>query len=299
MKMKISTQTTYLMYVVLFLLRLSAHAQNHSIQLLSRADSAVVPFASILFEHKKIGFHSNELGQFTLKSKQSIDTITIRSIGFQDTLMIVNYSEMKGEIKVFLKPKAFLLAEVKVFSDNKPYTSMKPIKKTGHSFQQGGMGSQSGLLLTDQRLFFRQIQKAHFYISNLGNRHFPFRIRIYSLQQGKPAQEITQESIIVHAKHRGWNESDLSQYAYFVPDGGCLVAMEWLNFENHFDDVNQRFYHEKYEGQVLGLADYGKGYLGFSKTEFSSWNFNGDYLPHFQKTKMNMFLNPMIRLTVK
>lgn len=287
------------MYVVLLLTCLNSQAQNHPIRIFSQADSSVVSFASILFESRKQGFHSDEQGRFTLPVKQAVDTIKIRSIGFQDTLLIWKMANMKGETRVYLKPKASLLAEVRVFSDNKPYTSMKPIKRTGYQLQQGGVGSQSGLLLTDSRLFYRKIQKAHFYIFNYGNKYFPFRIRIYSLKQGKPDQEITQESIVVGAKHRGWNEFDLSQYAYYVPDGGCLVAMEWLNFENYFDDKIKRTYHEKYEGQVLGLADYGKGYLGFEKTDFSAWNFNGDFIPQFQNSKRNMFLNPMIRLTVQ
>lgn len=280
---------------MLLLANLGLHAQNHAIQLLSWADSTVVPFATVMFESKNSGFHTNEQGRFSLSSKQMLDTIRIHSIGFQEMQLIIQKQDLKGEMRVYLIPKVYELAELKVYSGKKPYTSMKPIKKTGILLEPGGVGAQCGLLLTDPKLFFRQIQSAHFYISNIGNRHFPFRIRIYSVKQGKPEQEITQESIIVHAKHRGWNEFDLSRYHYFVPEGGCLVAMEWLNFEDNYNSTSN----DKYEAQVLGLADYGKGYLGFQKTEYGSWNFNGDYLPHFTKTKMNMFLNPMIRLTVK
>ena len=297
--MKIFALRKYLIYFVLLLACLSANAQYHSYQLLSRADSTVVPFASILFESRKKGFYADELGRFGISFKQMLDTIKIRSIGFQDTVLILKKTEILGEIKVYLKPKASLLAEVKVFSGNKSYTSMKPIKKLGIMLQPGGVGAQCGLLLTDQQLFFHQVQKVQFYIGHFGNKHFPFRIRIYSIKQGKPDEEITQESIIVHAKHLGWNEFDLSQYHYFVPDGGCLVAMEWLNFENHFDDENKGTSREKYEAQVLGLADYGKGYLSFQKTEFSSWHFNGDYLPRYQLPDKSKFMNPMIRLTVK
>jgi hypothetical protein len=264
---------------------------------LSLTDSSAVPFASILFEHKKVGFHSNELGQFILKSNQSIDTIKIRAIGFLDTILIINKARIKPDLIVFLKPKSIILPEIKVFSGIKSFSSMKP-RKTGELQQWGGVGSQYGLLLDDPKLMGRKMMKVHFYLAHGGNYNYPFRIRIYSIEHGKPDIELTKESIVVRASHKGWNEFDIRNYDIFVPDGGCLVAMEWLNFENVVS-VDLILTQGKYAGQVLGLGDYGNRYLGFVKDDFSTWHFNGDYLPRYELPDKSKFMNPMIRLTVK
>lgn len=285
------------MFVVLLLTSLRSHAQNHPIQILSQADSSVVSFASILFESRKQGFHSDEQGRFTLPIQQAVDTIKIRSIGFQDTLVIVDKSKVKGELLIYLPVKSIILPEFRVLSINKPYTSKKP-KKTGSLQQWGGVGSQYGLLLNDEKLIGRKMLKAHFYLALGGNPRYPFRIRIYSIKQGKPDQELSHESIIVRATQQGWNEFDISQYDIYVPEGGCLLAMEWLNFE-YVVSAELILTKGKYPGQVLGMGDFGNQYLGFVKDDFSNWHSNGDYLPRYQLPDKSKFLNPMIRLTVQ
>ncbi|MHA8061278.1 carboxypeptidase-like regulatory domain-containing protein [Aquirufa beregesia] len=285
------------MYVVLLLTSFIVHAQQHPIQLLSRADSAVIPFASVLFESRKLGFHTDEQGRFSITSKQAVDTIKIRAIGFGDTILIINKARIKPNFIIFLEPNSTILQEVKVFSGNKSFTSMKH-RKTGELQQWGGVGSQYGLLLDEEKLMGRKMTKVHFYLAHGGNFNYPFRIRIYSIKHGKPDIELTKESIVVRANHKGWNEFEISQYDLFVPDSGCLVAMEWLNFEN-LVSVDLILTQGKYAGQVLGMGDFGNRYMGFVKDDFSPWHFNGDYLPRYQLPDKSKFMNPMIRLTVK
>lgn len=285
------------LYIIFLSISFVGYSQEIYCKLLSRSDSSNVPYASVIFENKKVGFHSDEFGRFTLKSNQSIDTIKIRSIGFQDTLVIVDKSKVKGELLIYLPVKSIILPEFRVLSINKPYTSKKP-KKTGSLQQWGGVGSQYGLLLNDEKLIGRKMLKAHFYLALGGNPRYPFRIRIYSIKQGKPDQELSHESIIVRATQQGWNEFDISQYDIYVPEGGCLLAMEWLNFE-YVVSAELILTKGKYPGQVLGMGDFGNQYLGFVKDDFSNWHFNGDYLPRYQLPDKSKFLNPMIRLTVQ
>lgn len=286
-------------YLYLFFLSSNfvGYSQDIHCKLFSRSDSSKVPYASILFENKKVGFHSDEFGRFTLRSSQMIDTIKIRSIGFQDTLLIVEKSKVKGELLIYLSVKSIILPEFRIYSDNKPYTSKKP-KKTGALQQWGGVGSQYGLLLDDEKLMGRKMLKAHFYLAHGGKPRYPFRIRIYSIKYGKPNKELSKEGIIAQATHQGWNEFDISQYDIYVPEGGCLLAMEWLNFENTLPaELIQT--KGKYPGQILGMGDFGNRYLGFVKDDFSSWQYNGDYLPSYPLPEKDKFMNPMIRLTVK
>lgn len=295
--MRINEPRGYRLYVVLLLTSFCLQAQSYHIQLLSKTDSSAVPFASVLFESRKTGFHSDEFGRFSLKSNQLIDTIKIRSIGFQDTLLIVDKSKVKGELLIYLAVQSIILPEFRIFSDNKPYTSKKP-KKVGALQQWGGVGSQYGLLLDDEKLMGRKMLKAHFYLAHGGNPRYPFRIRIYSIKQGELDKELSQESVIVRALHMGWNEFDISQYDIYVPEGGCLLAMEWLNFENVLPaELIQT--KGKYPGQVLGMGYFGNRYLGFVKDDFSAWHYNRDYLQRYQLPEKSKFMNPMIRLTVK
>lgn len=268
-------------------------------------DKTKIPYATIIYSNKRKGFNSNINGSFVFDWNGKTDTLHISSIGYYDTLFILNEETYKSNLEIELRQKSIELEEYKFIYNaekTKNFTTIKS-KPSGYF---GGMSDKStefGLAFTQPEIIGKHLISVFFYIAKAGVIKTPFRIRVYNFHEAKPDKELTTKNIFVTATKHGWNEFDVSSQNIVISESGCLVSMEWLNISDKYTvyDKNMK---EFVHGQKLGLSYIGDRYWGFLRNNVGAW-FSYETLtpisiipPNIINNKKMYLLNPMIRITV-
>jgi hypothetical protein len=155
------------------------------------------------------------------------------------------------------------------------------------------------------------IESVLVYISKGGDYKVPFRIRLFRLRNGKPtSEEFYQMNWVVRATKTGWNTFDIPSKDVYIPESGCLIAVEWLDFQN-IDyskiDYSKRDFNldfSKYKGQYLGMG-YTKtttASLGFCRNIKSKgiWHSSDLLFDNFKNPVFhNRILKPMIAMKLR
>lgn len=261
-----------------------------------------VAYAYIMVEGKQIGTLADSGGYFKLTIPDSLSksTLVLSSIGYYEKK--ISAFDLAFNSVVLLNPRIIELKDVVV--TNKRVAQVVGInykKRTGI----GGL-SLDKPELNKSRLFgveirnidgrMGRIKNAQFYLNEYGNYKTPFRIRILNFKNGRPNDDIFySDSLWIPAKP-GWFVADLESFNIFIPDEGCLIAIELM-------DIGDKFYYttsnrkglpaQRAYGQSLGeVINYGDN-QSWTKTFFDNWK---EYKPC--KTCSYSSINFMIKCEV-
>lgn len=189
------------------------------------------------------------------------DSLVISCIGYiSQSVNHVNYSALN---LISLVPSSTLLPEIIV---NQPTSKTKESPKGHFKGQLGGISGEQfkvGLTFDSTNYANKIIKSVLMYIPKGGNQSQPFRIRFYKLVNGKPTNtDLFFTNIIVKAYKIGWNTFPLLRHTIQIPPSGCLIAMEWLDFQNidftkiDYEKRDLNLNLQQYTGQYLGLGEY-------------------------------------------
>ena len=99
-----------------------------------------IPYANVYLPDGTAGTVTNEEGLFTIKVKSSSDSITLEfsSLGYTTSRIAVREGGTSGEklFKVFLKPTANLLSEVKVYGGDARDLVISALSRVAENYPQ-------------------------------------------------------------------------------------------------------------------------------------------------------------------
>ena len=267
--------TYYILFVLLvFLNKLTgSFAQGQLIKVLDAQSHAAVPFATMHFIKQNVAFSTNENGFFfaTAKLFEQKDSLRISCVGYTpQTILLGNNPKM---LEIQLQSAQIELPEISV------HPHKFKLLKTEKSHMKGAVGGlpgvdeMLGLSFDSTQYAHKMIESIMVYIAKGGDYKVPFRIRLFHLRNGKPtSEEFYQTNWVVRAAKLGWNTFDIPSKDVYIPESGCLIAVEWLDFQN-IDyskiDYSKRDFNldfSKYKGQYVGM--------GYTKTPTASLGFS-------------------------
>jgi hypothetical protein len=267
--------TYYILFVLLvFLNKLTgSFAQGQLIKVLDAQSHAAVPFATMHFIKQNIAFSTNENGFFFVSTKlfEQKDSLRISCVGYTpQTILLGNNPKM---LEIQLQAAQIELPEISV------HPHKFKLLKTEKSHMKGAVGGlpgvdeMLGLSFDSTQYAHKMIESIMVYIAKGGDYKVPFRIRLFHLRNGKPtSEEFYQTNWVVRAAKLGWNTFDIPSKDVYIPESGCLIAVEWLDFQN-IDyskiDYSKRDFNldfSKYKGQYVGM--------GYTKTPTASLGFS-------------------------
>jgi hypothetical protein len=294
--------------VLLFIIQpYATFAQLQKIVIVDSVDLNPIPFATVAFSDSKKVYSANDEGIFYYPIS-IVDTLNVSCIGYEAKKVVIN--KLNGLKVIKLTASNILLPNTRVESG-----VLQAIKTSNKGRFKGMVSAISGqqykIGITFDSIQFgtRTLEHVYVYIPKGGNWSQPFRIGFYSLKQGIPTNEsIGNGSLVVRAKKTGWNKFDLSNSVVNIPPSGCIITVEWLDFQNidesKFDIKSKNFNldFQQYKGQYLGLGTYktnqisGKGYYQTIKTN-NKWVSSDHLFNNFTSQKFkNELLKPLIAI---
>ena len=264
----------YLLFVLIVFLNslTGSYAQGQLIKVLDAKSHDPVPFATVHFIKQNIAYSTNENGLFFVSAKlqEQKDTMRISCVGYTiKSVLLGNNSEM---LEIHLQASHIELPEIRV------HPHKFKLLKTEKAHMKGAVGGLAGgddmlgLSFDSTQYAHKIIESVMVYISKGGDYKVPFRIRLFRLRNGKPTtEEFYQTNWVVRATKTGWNTFDIPSKDVYIPESGCLIVVEWLDFQN-IDyskiDYSKRDFNldfSNYKGQYIGM--------GYTKTPNSSLGF--------------------------
>lgn len=287
------------------------YAQGQLIKVFDAESHVAVPYATIHFLAQNISYSTNENGFFLVSTKlrEQKDSLRISCVGYTpQTILLGNNPKM---LEIQLQAAQIELAEIRV------HPHKFKLLKTEKAHMKGSMGGVAeeeymvGLSFDSSKFAHKMIESVMVYISKGGDYKVPFRIRLFRLKNGKPtSEEFYQTNWVVRATKTGWNTFDIPSKDVYIPESGCLIAVEWLDFQN-IDyskiDYSKRDFNldfSKYKGQYLGMG-YTKtptASLGFCRNIKSKgvWHSSDLLFDNFKNPVFhNKILKPMIALKLR
>ncbi|MGV3589289.1 MAG: carboxypeptidase-like regulatory domain-containing protein [Adhaeribacter sp.] len=206
-----------------------------------------LPYVSVGIVDEETGTVTNNAGEFILQvkpeNKQGIlrfSFIGHETVELKVADVISRFSEQKT-LAIILKAKPKEIKEVNV--DAKRWiTSVKGGKVgPGAKFHQAFMRTPGTLeehlgrevaLLINNRKKQAFLKKLDFCINSNYYSDVKFRVNIYSVDNGRPHENILKENIYLEIADRktGWVEVDLEPYNIYLQDD-FVVSLEWIDCE--------------------------------------------------------------------
>lgn len=259
-----------------------------------------VIYSTIELKALKTGTYTDSIGDFSIKYKNSKDTLEFNSLGYEmQKYCIMDLNDSINIIK--LKPLIFELEEVvvvphKVKTIRLGITSKKPWK-----FQIANIfGGQYGTYIKNESKKTGHVKAVSFYIAKIGYPSAPFRIRIYEKDKINdcPGKDLLFENVIVsNNKGEGWFTVDISEYNVNFPLDGIYVMIEWIysgdqfyyTFEHEFKTKEGKTENRTYHVYGLSLGNVWKqpdeGY--WCKGLGDKWNRMNDYYKGYVNVMIN------------
>ena len=209
-----------------------------------------LPYVSIGFAGLPAGTMTDSRGAFTLLVSEAYLDRTLRFsvVGYQareiPVRQLLQEQAQKGKLEIRLEVKPKSLAEVQVKGKNKRFVTQVVGSQIGkltpfhHVFENYTYatdqvrGPELGVKI-QARKYPAYLQQVHFCLSGTGADITRVRLKLYSLQNNLPHQEMLQKIIQVDVppKYTGWIETDLRPY-HLMLEQDVVVALEWLRDEN-------------------------------------------------------------------
>lgn len=192
--------------------------------------------------HKEIGTVSSKDGQFELKLSKSNerDTLRISRIGYEpQTLQVKRVINQDGQLTIKLKEEIAELNEVVVTARKwKKKTLGNKTKSTfiGHLFYYEQLGKEMGIRMNAGRRP-NYVDAFNFHISyNRFSAKSLFRLNMYNIENGKPAENILKDNIIlaIAPKQTGMISINLKEYDIVLTED-VIVTLEWIDTEGQLN----------------------------------------------------------------
>jgi hypothetical protein len=222
--------------VILFFYSLSCTSQVFTGKLIDAESKEAAEYVNVGIIGKNVGTVSDDKGVFSLELNNQFDKDTLKfsMIGFESQQFEVGKFKQKyqnnKEITIQLNRSNTTLEEIVV----RPKTFVvKTLGNTAHSstliagIKENNLGYELGTVM--------KIRKAPAYIENINfnisvNKYdsVTFRVNIYKMKGGKPAESILTEPIFITTTMKtGTLTIDMKKYNLEVEDD-FLVSLEWI-----------------------------------------------------------------------
>lgn len=212
-----------------------ASAQTFTGQVLALPDSMPVPYASLTNQKHQWGVNASEDGTFEITQLKEGDTLLVSCLGYHESR--IPFRELRDNSKLFLRMRPVQLAEAKVKSGGYKdiWLGSKQHSSTSSMGLLGATDMREAALLIPNPIIPNPERKevyistVGYYISKFQKPRTPFRVRIYSNEDGLPGEDLLKKSVVVHGNWgNSWRDVDVSKFNIPVPAQGVFVAMEWL-----------------------------------------------------------------------
>lgn len=301
-----------LIVILVFLTKPSVgYAQGQLIKVFDAKSHDPVPFATIQFIQQNVAYSTNENGFFfvSAKHREQKDSLRISCVGY--TPQAISLANNPKILEIQLQAAQIELPEIQVRPQK--FKSVKTEKFHMKGAMGGILGEEYmvGLSFDSTPFANKMIESVMVYISKGGDYKVPFRIRLFTLRNGQPtSEEFYQTNWVVRATKTGWNTYDIPSEDVYIPESGCLIAVEWLDFQNidysKIDYFNRDHYNvfNNFKGQYLGMG-YTKmpnSSLGFYRNIKSKgvWHSSDLLFGNFNNPVFhNRVLKPMIALKLR
>ena len=197
-----------------------------------------LPYVNIGVLNKEVGTVSDREGLFNfhLLESNAKDTLRISMIGYKPKILVIDrLRNKKGAIEVNLEEEVSELNEVVVTAKKwKKKTLGNKTKSTfiGHLFYHEQLGKEMGIKMhVGKRPMFIDDFNFHISYNRFSAKSF-FRLNMYRIRNGKPAENILKRNIIipVDAKQKGMVTTNLKAYDIVLTED-VIVTLEWVDNE--------------------------------------------------------------------
>lgn len=255
-------------------------------------------YASISFGGKALCV-TDENGRFKIKLPEKADSLHISFVGYQSlSILSVELSTQDTNI-LLLQPKKNSFNDIEISGDG----GFKKVVRTGSKKKKNvgefycNSNCQMALFFPNEKHRKGVITKVGYYITDKGNPHTNFRVRVYKAGKNlEPDGDILTQNIVVHDSLNGnnWVDVDLEKLRIKIPEYGFFVAMEWLpESDNYVYALKIGSHTSEYTGQVLGATS------EFNRDLRWSIDTKGDGFLHKKPEEVINYLNPKIRAELK
>ena len=195
----------------------------------------VLPYVNIGISEKEIGTVSDKNGNFKLSLyRENIDDVLrISMIGYKTkTVLVKNFYSQKDNIQIKLEEAISELEEIIIGAKGLKHRTIgnkteTKFLNTGFSYDQ--LGAEMGIRIS-VRKDPTYVDTFNFSVShNRLSAKSIFRLNIYNIVNGKPADNILKNNIIIpiKAKQTGVISVDLTEYGIVLKDD-VIVSLEWV-----------------------------------------------------------------------
>ncbi|GAA4303834.1 carboxypeptidase-like regulatory domain-containing protein [Nibribacter koreensis] len=201
-------------------------------------------YASVGILDEPVGTLTNEQGEFSFTVPVALTNklVRISAIGYEATQVstadLIRTATAQRRIEITLQAKPVELSEVKVkasqWKKKKLGGNAGPNTIFHHNFTafqrplQESLGREVGVIIPNgnQQTF---LSKLNFCISNNQFEELKFRVNLYAVKDGQPAESLSSKEILttVKAVKKGWVQVDLEPYNVFVSQD-FVIALEWI-----------------------------------------------------------------------
>lgn len=205
-----------------------------------------LPYASLEVLSANAGAIANSDGYFTIELAKfnENDTLRISAVGYENLDFLIKHCREfflnQDQVLIELTPKSQLIEEVVVTkSKNKSLILGNNIKSQMivAGFQNRELGAELGTVLKYNKKNKGRILSFNFNVSGMQSDSIPFRINLYSMEDGLPVKNILKRPIYATTKLiNGIISVDLSDESIYIKDD-CLLSIELIediSFEGLF-----------------------------------------------------------------
>lgn len=234
-------------YVLLMLLpNCLLHAQTLHGTVLQDSLTTPVPFASVGVQNKALGTVTDAQGRFRFSDSPGLsaqDTVVVSCVGYWPVRLPVHLLRQYPAL-VRLRPKEQALREVTVRHRQLRQEVLGHSGKSGLArWGVGGMAQDSSrqreMRGREFGTFVRPVRSCyvdsfHVYIESNPFRTVRFRLMLYAVRDGKPAEPLLTDDVqlVVRDQRTGWISMDLRSYnLQLEKKQSVAVAMQWLDSE--------------------------------------------------------------------
>lgn len=224
-----------------------------------------VPHAAVALAGQERGTYADEQGRFTLDGLRPGDSLRVSSVGYRT--QIVRVADLGTPPEIRLEEVPVALAEVPIRREKGTLRRVGSQRSEGPSaFYVSSEGkSEVALLLpgaSDSTVTY--LTSVGFFVGEGQKPKAPFRVRIYSVKNRQPGDDLLLHSLVTAARRGGWHDVVVWKFNLRVPPEGLFVSMEWLyGAQKKFFTYNTFYPHYPDRSGARPRVNYGQN-LGMS-----------------------------------
>ncbi len=239
--------------------------------IVDRKSNQPLPYVNIGILNQEVGTVSDTLGNFELTVEESLknDTLRISSIGYHPVeILVKDIWQTEDKLLIELEEQISALDEIVLTAKaikKRTLGNKTESKFLGAGFGYDQLGAEMGIKI-NIRKNPTLVDTFNFTVSqNRLSAKAIFRLNFYSVQKGKPYENILTENILISIapKQTGPISVDLKPYGIVLKDD-VIVALEWVANEGDTKEGEAIFF-------PLGLFTNGTLYKASSQSKFRKY----------------------------